>query len=184
MNKQIKCSRPLLNPMTILSSIWKPIQVVLLTSALFLVLIFPATDAWAKRPPETRNQDEIEISQDMHGRDLNGYEFIKIDLRGVDLSDSELKGAVFNNSMLQGSDLRGADMTDLLAYSTDFDDADLRDANLTNALLMESSFNEALIEGADFSEAIINRIQLKRLCAKADGVNSTTGISTSYSLGC
>ena len=71
-----------------------------------------------------------------------------------------------------------------LAYSTDFEEADLRDANLTNALLMESSFKDSLISGADFTDAIINRIQLKKLCERADGINSSSGIETSYSLGC
>lgn len=157
---------------------------ILLVGILLLGLFLPAQVAWAKRPPETRNQEELDISQDMHGRDLSGYEFVKVDLRGVDLSGTDLRGAVFNNSQLQGANLNGADMKNVLAYSTDFEEADLRDANLTNALLMESSFKGALIEGADFSEAIVNRIQLKQLCSRAQGTNSTSGITTSYSLGC
>ena len=151
---------------------------------LLLFLTLPYQSAWAKRPPETRNQEEIEISKDMHGRDLSGYDFVKVDLRGVDLSKSDLKGAVFNNSLLQGANLKGADMKDVLAYSTDFDDADLRDANLKNALLMESSFTNTKIKGADFTDAIINRIQLKALCERADGENTISGITTAYSLGC
>ena len=49
---------------------------------------------------------------------------------------------------------------------------------------MESSFDDALIEGADFTNAVLSRIQQKQLCSKADGKNSESGISTSYSLGC
>jgi len=156
------------------------IGILLLVTFTFL----PTQSVLAKRPPETRNQEEIQITPDMHGRDLNGYEFIKADLRGVDLSGSDLRGAVFNNSLLEGTNLRGADMKDVLAYSTDFDEADLRDANLTNALLMESSFTNANIEGTDFSDAIINRIQQKQLCARAEGSNPSSGIDTYYSLGC
>tara|TARA_Y100001968_G_C19374825_1_gene727057 strand:- start:776 stop:1285 length:510 start_codon:yes stop_codon:yes gene_type:complete len=156
----------------------------LILGILLSLLFLPATEVWAKRPPETRNQEEIQITPDMHGRDLNGYEFIKADLRGVDLSGSDLRGAVFNNSLLEGANLSGADMKDLLAYSTDFDNSDLRDANLTNSLLMESSFENAKIKGADFTDAIINRIQQKELCSRADGINSSSGISTDYSLGC
>tara|TARA_Y100001968_G_scaffold213843_1_gene196789 strand:+ start:1339 stop:1854 length:516 start_codon:yes stop_codon:yes gene_type:complete len=153
-------------------------------SILIVFLLLSASEGWAKRPPETRNQEKLEIRKDMHGRDLNGYEFIKVDLRGVDLSESDLRGAVFNNSQLQGADLHGSDMKDVLAYSTDFEDADLTDANLSNALLMESSFKGAQIEGADFSDAIINRIQQRQLCLRASGTNSKSGITTDYSLGC
>ena len=150
----------------------------------FLGLLMPLGPVLAKTPPEMRNQEELALSKDMHGRDLHGYEFVKVDLRGIDLSEADLRGAVFNNSQLQGSDLSGANMKDLLAYSTDFDDADLRDANLTNALLMESSFKDAQLEGADFSDAIINRIQQKQLCLRAEGTNTSSGITTKYSLGC
>ena len=166
------------------SNLFNRLTAFLFLSVLLLFVSLPTDRAWAKRPPETRNQDEIQITQDMHGRDLNGYEFIKADLRGVDLSETDLRGAVFNNSLLNGTDLRGANMKDVLAYSTDFDEADLRDANLSNALLMESSFTNAKIEGADFSEAIINRIQQKQLCARAEGTNSISGTTTLYSLGC
>ena len=166
------------------SNLFNRLSAFLFLCVLLIFVSLPTDGAWAKRPPETRNQDEIQITQDMHGRDLNGYEFIKADLRGVDLSETDLRGAVFNNSLLNGSDLRGANMKDVLAYSTDFEEADLRDANLSNALLMESSFTNAKIEGADFSDAIINRIQQKQLCERAEGTNSSSGTTTLYSLGC
>ena len=166
------------------SILFKRLSSFLLFVILTFSLFYPSEALWAKRPPETRNQEEIKISPDMHGQNLSGYEFFKADLRGVDLSDSDLRGAVFNNSLLQGTDLSGANMKDLLAYSTDFDNADLRDANLTNALLMESSFTNAKIEGADFTDAIINRIQQRSLCERAEGINSSSEIPTDYSLGC
>ena len=166
------------------SNLFKRFRNLLILGVLLFVVSLPTDSAWAKRPPETRNQEEIQITQDMHGRDLNGYEFIKADLRGIDLSETDLRGAVFNNSLLKGANLRGANMKDVLAYSTDFDDADLRDANLSSALLMESSFKNSKIEGTDFSDAIINRIQQKQLCQRAEGTNSNSGITTLYSLGC
>ncbi len=170
--------------MTTISHSLMRFRSLILSTLLVLCLLFPTSQVWAKRPPETRNQEKIQISQDMHGRDLSGYEFIKVDLRGIDLSETDLTGAVFNNSLLEGTNLRSAQMKDVLAYSTDFNGADLRDANLTNALLMESSFTDASIEGADFTDAIVNRIQLKKLCSIAEGSNPSTGVSTSYSLGC
>ncbi len=149
-----------------------------------LTFFIPIQEAFAKRPPEIRNQEELNISKDMHGQDLSGYEFVKFDLRGIDFSDSNLTGAVFNNSKLNGANLHGANLKDALAYATDFDQADLSNVNMTNALLMESTFKEAVIDGADFTDAVISRIQQKQLCSIADGTNSSSGVSTSYSLGC
>ena len=151
---------------------------------LLLSTFINVPEVLAKRPPEIRNQDDLNISQDMHGQDLSGNEFVKFDLRGIDFSQSDLTGSVFNNSKLNGADLHGAILKDSLAYASDFTDSDLSDADMSNALLMESSFDNALIDGTDFTDAVISRIQQKQLCSMASGTNSTTGISTSYSLGC
>ena len=159
-------------------------QSLLLAWMISLALFFAVPGVDAKRPPEIRNQEDLNISSDMHGQDLSGYEFVKFDLRGIDFSESNLNGAVFNNSKLKGADFHGADMQDALAYASDFQDTDLRDVNFNNALLMESNFSNALIEGADFTDAVISRIQQKELCSVADGTNSSSGISTTYSLGC
>ena len=141
-------------------------------------------EAQAKRPPEIRNQQDLDLEQDMHGQDLSGNEFVKFDLNGFNFSDSNLQGAVFNNSKLNNASLNGANLTDALAYATDFTGADLSDVNFTNALLMESNFEGAKIDGADFTDAVISRIQQKELCEKANGINPSTGESTEYSLGC
>ena len=163
------------------SSIKKILISIMVVSIFFLTISSPS---WAKRPPEIRNQQDLDLKQDMHDQDLSGNEFVKFDLNGFNFSGSNLQGAVFNNSKLNNASLSGADLTDALAYATDFTDADLSDVNFTNALLMESIFEGAKIEGADFTDAVISRIQQKELCKIANGVNKTTGESTEYSLGC
>ena len=135
--------------------------------------------------PELRGQRAVQdITADMHGRDLKEKEFLKADLREVNLSETDLRGAVINTSQLQGADLRGADLEDVVAFSSRFDGADLRDANFTNAMLMQSRFNDAEIEGTDFTNAVIDLPQLKALCGRATGVNSRSGLSTRETLGC
>ena len=151
---------------------------------LIFVLIFPTQSVFAKRPPEIRNQEELNISSDMSSQDLSGRDFVKLDLKGINFSESNLTGAVFNNSKLNKADLHGAQLNDALAYATDFEGADLRDVDFNGALLMESTFTNALIEGADFTDAVISRIQQKELCSMASGTNSKTSEDTSYSLGC
>ena len=166
------------------TSIISQFNAIVFAVLLTFVLIFPAQSVFAKRPPEIRNQEELNISSDMSGQDLSGYDFVKLDLKGINFSESNLTGAVFNNSKLNNADLHGAQLNDSLAYATDFEGADLRDVDFTGALLMESTFTDALIEGADFTDAVISRIQQKELCSMASGTNSKTDEDTSYSLGC
>ena len=168
----------------------KSIRLSFIKNALSFFLVFGficfnfASTSFAKRPPEIRNQQDLNLQTDMHGQDLSGNEFVKFDLNGFNFSDSNLQGAVFNNSKLNNATLNGANLTDALAYATDFTNADLSNVNFTNALLMESVFDGAKIDGADFTDAVLSRIQQKDLCKIAEGVNSKTGESTSYSLGC
>ena len=166
------------------TSIISQFNAIVFAVLLTFVLIFPAQSVFAKRPPEIRNQEELNISSDMSGQDLSGNDFVKLDLKGIDFSESNLTGAVFNNSKLNNADFHGAQLNDSLAYATDFEGADLRDVDFTGALLMESTFTNALIEGADFTDAVISRIQQKELCSIASGTNSRTNESTTYSLGC
>jgi len=154
---------------------------VLLTSSMIL---FPH-HAQAITAPELRGQFALQdISNDMHGRDLKEKEFLKADLRGIDLSESDLRGAVINTSQLQGANLHGADLEDVVAFSSQFDNTDLSDANFTNAMLMQSRFVNAQIEGTDFTNAVIDLTQMKALCSHASGINSRSGVSTRESLGC
>ena len=165
---------------TLLNSIYSVFLVLTLVITTFL----SPEPSWAKRPPEIRNQDDLNISKDMHGQDLSGMEFVKYDLRGIDFSEANLNGAVFNNSKLNNADMHGANLQDSLAYASEFEGTDLSNVNFTNSLLMESTFTNSNIEGADFTDAVLSRIQQKQLCEMAKGTNSNTGISTSYSLGC
>ena len=165
-------------------SFFNSIKIFLFACIVIIGMSFSASPVFAKRPPEIRNQDDLKISMDMHGLDLIGNAFIKLDLRGVDFGESDLRAAIFNNSLLQDSDFQGADLEDAVAFACDFEGADLRNANFTQSLLMESNFENVQIEGADFTDAVLSRIQQKELCKLASGTNSATGVDTSYSLGC
>ncbi len=111
-------------------------------------------------------------------------EFVKYDLAGLDLSDTDLRGATFSVSTLKNSNLRGANLEDSIAYATRFDNADLSDTNLRNANLRKSIFDGAKIEGADFTDALLDNNEKLALCERATGNNSKTGADTFESLDC
>ena len=135
--------------------------------------------------PELRGQRSVQdLQPDMHGRNLQQQEFLKANLEGFDLSETDLRGAVFNTANLQGANLHAADLEDAVAFASRFDQADLTDAVLRNAMLMNSKFTGAAIEGADFTDAVLDLPQQKALCARASGTNARTGVATSDSLNC
>src|SRR5919202_337558 len=93
--------------------------------------------------------------------------------------NSELTGKDFS-----GQTLIGTEFTNGIAYLVDLRGADLSDAVLVEAMMLRSRFDDAEITGADFTDAVLDNFQVKKLCARATGVNSKTGVSTRESLGC
>ncbi|MDP5017894.1 MAG: pentapeptide repeat-containing protein, partial [Dolichospermum sp.] len=96
----------------------------------------------------------------------------------------DLRGAVFNGSLLEGVNLHGIDFSQGIAYLTRFKNADLSDAVFIDAMMLRSTFDQVNVTDADFTNAILDMIQVKKLCINASGVNSKTGVDTRQSLGC
>lgn len=173
-----------------LATVFRPAVQRALRCAMALLLVVTAgfghaAPAAAITAPELRGQRSVkDLQPDMHGRNLQQQEFLKAEMAGFDLSDTDLRGAVFNTANLQNANLSGADLEDAVAFATRFDNADLSGAVLRNAMLMNSKFTAAVIEGADFTDAVLDLPQQKALCARASGSNPRTGVDTRDSLAC
>lgn len=123
-------------------------------------------------------------NKDFSGKTLQSVDFAKVELEEADFSNADLRGAVFNASNLSKANMRGADFSYGFAYLTNFDGADLTDSIFQETILSFSTFRDTKITGADFSLAVLEKWQVKQLCANAEGVNPKTGVDTRDSLGC
>ena len=112
------------------------------------------------------------VNRDLHGQNLQNTEYVKYDLSGADLSDTDFTGSFFSVSSVQNANLSGATLKGVIAYATRFDNADLSNANFTDADLLKSKFNGANIDGTNFTDALLDRSERKSLCKRATGITS------------
>ena len=87
--------------------------------------------------------------------------YVKIDLRGSNLSKAHLNGANLHGADISGANLRGVDLRSANLRVANLSVADLRRANLGGACLSEADINGANLRGADLREANLRRANLR-----------------------
>jgi uncharacterized protein YjbI with pentapeptide repeats len=157
---------------------------VLVAFVLALLVVFSPLSAEAAAKRAAAAGVKTVADKDFSGKSLITAEFGKLNLENSNFSNADLRGAVFNGSLLTGANFHGVDFSNGIAYLVDFQGADLTDAVLTEAMMLYSNFDRVDITGADFTNAVIDGVQLKKLCDRASGANPKTGISTRESLEC
>ncbi len=150
-----------------------------------VLFLFPLSAQAASSSSVIRANGNEELrGKDYSSQSLIRTEFSNVDLKNANFSNADLRGVVFNGTLLQGVNLHGVDFSQGIAYLVNFKGADLSDAVLENAMMLRSIFDDVNVTGADFTNAILDGLQIKKLCVKASGVNSKTGVDTRESLGC
>ncbi|MBD2567501.1 pentapeptide repeat-containing protein [Anabaena lutea] len=150
-----------------------------------VLFVFPLSAQAASSSSVTSSLiNKGDAGKDYSGQSLVGTEFTSVKLEKTNFSNADLRGVVFNGALLEGVNLHGVDFSQGIAYLSRFKNADFSDAVFTDAMMLRSTFDDIDITGADFSNAILDMTQVKKLCTKASGVNSKTGVDTRESLGC
>ncbi|AFZ26546.1 putative low-complexity protein [Cylindrospermum stagnale PCC 7417] len=161
---------------------WQILASFVLAMVLFL---FPLSAQAASSSSVIRSGGNEELSgKDYAGQSLIRTEFSNVNLENANFSDADLRGVVFNGTLLKGVNLHGVDFSQGIAYLVNFKGADFTDAVFTDAMMLRSLFDDVNVTGADFTNAVLDMQQVKKLCLKASGVNSQTGVNTRESLGC
>ncbi len=121
----------------------------------------------------------INLEENLSGRDLRNADCTEADLAGADLSGANLTGGNFSradldNANLSGANLSPADLTDANLANADLSGANLQRANLSKTDLAGANLSGANLQNADLAEADLTGADLTGANMKGAKFNNAT----------
>lgn len=102
----------------------------------------------------------IELHQHWLKKDCEGWEDMKANLNGANLSEANLRWANLSRANLSGANLRWANLSRAYFGGANLSEADLSEANLSGANFSGANLSWANLSGAYLSEANLSRAYL------------------------
>ena len=117
-------------------------------------------------PPLSFSNAELR-GRDFRGWEIQAAEFSNANLSEADFTGADARGAIFSASVARATNFHGVNFSTGMLDMTDFSRADLSDAILVDTIMLRSTFADVDIHGADSSGALLDRAQVRDLCAIA-----------------
>ncbi len=132
-----------------------------------------------------------DMKADLSGRDLskvnlNGAYLFLANLSGANLSKADLRGAYLRDAVLSGADMLETNLSGADLSGTDLRAADLSGADLSRADLRAADLRGADLLGADLSNADLSRADLSGAYLRQANLNGTNlkGVSLRGAIQC
>lgn len=152
---------------------------------------YPSEPTVEQKAEEARILKELGIEEEPERQPLSregfmqrinqGDEFIKEDLRELDLSEIDMKEINLHSAIMSGVYLKNADLSHATLTEVDLSKADLSNANLNGVNLKDADLTGANLNHADLTGAILEDAIFEKVNLDGAILDGVSALNTSFS---